>query len=126
MTVGDNGGSYQTITENRVVNSGHMGIQTGGGSYLTITNNTIYGADFPWSGAGLAIANYHTSPSGHNKVYGNKISWIEHTHYRRDTVWKPGKNGKINDRPEGWDNNTPKAPIDPESMLPKKLVHDSE
>lgn len=125
ITVGDNGGSYQTITENRVVNSGHVGIQVAGGHHIIITKNVIYGEQFPWSGVGLGSGNYSKTPSHDNEIHDNTISWIEHTGYRRDTVWKPGKDANKNERPKGWEANKPKAPID-RSIIPDKIVHDEE
>lgn len=125
ITVGDNGGSYQTVTQNRVVNSGHVGIQSAGGHHITVTDNVIYGDNFPWSGVGLACSNYSGKPTHDNEIHGNKVSWIEHTGYRRDTTWKPGKELNKNERPNGWSNNTAKAPITPDDVLPKKVVKDT-
>jgi hypothetical protein len=122
ITVGDNGGSYQTITENRIVNSGHVGIQTAGGHNIIVTKNVIYGAYSPWSGLGLGSGNWSDAPSYDNEIHDNTVNWIEHTGYRRDTGWRP--NNK-NQRPSGWTNNTPKAAITPESVLPKKILKDT-
>src|SRR5882757_6601677 len=42
ILVGDQGGSYITVQNNTLVNSGHFGIGVAGGSYIKVLNNNIY------------------------------------------------------------------------------------
>lgn len=124
ITVGDNGGSYQTIAGNVVVNPGYAGIQVAGGNHIAIVSNSIYSASLPWSGCGLGSSNYSGVPSNNNTVSNNKINWIA-GHLggqRRDTAYKAGTGANINAMPTGWKTNIVNAPIST-SILPAVIVN---
>jgi len=76
ITVADQGGSYETITNNIVINSGNIGMQVAGGTYITMTNNTIYSSAFPWSHLGLGYGNYSGVPSTNVTIGNNKVKWM--------------------------------------------------
>ena len=125
ITVGDNGGSYQTIAGNIVINSGYVGIQVAGGNHIAIVSNAIYSASFPWSGVGLASSNYSGVPSVNNTISNNKVNWIAgHLNgQRRDTAYKAGAGVNINAIPTGWKTtNIVNAPISA-SLLPAVIVN---
>lgn len=125
ITVGDNGGSYETVLGNIVVNSGYVGIQTAGGNHINIITNTIYSQSWPWSGCGLASSNYSGTPASHNTITNNKVNWIAgHLGgYRRDTAYKAGTGVNANELPSGWKTaNTVNAPINA-SVLPAVIVN---
>jgi hypothetical protein len=42
ILVGDQGGSYITVQNNTLVNSGHFGVGVAGGNYIKVLNNNIY------------------------------------------------------------------------------------
>jgi len=124
ITVGDNGGSYETVMGNIVVNSGNIGIQTAGGDHISIINNTIFSSSFPWSGGGLVTANYSGTPASSNTITGNKVNWIagHYGGYRRDTAYKAGTGVNLNPMPTGWKANTVNAPITA-AVLPAVIVN---
>ncbi|MGZ3835153.1 MAG: right-handed parallel beta-helix repeat-containing protein, partial [Mucilaginibacter sp.] len=73
IVVGDLGGSYQDVQYNKLVNTGYVGIQIQGGTHIAIRNNQIYSSLRPWSGVGLASANYSGTPSHHNTISDNVV-----------------------------------------------------
>lgn len=123
ITIGDGGGSYQTITNNIVVNSGYGGIDFAGGTHITVMNNQIYSSSFPWSGCGLGCSNFSNVPAGNNTMTNNKVNWIagHWGGYRRDTVYRAGTGNNINPMPNGWKLNTVNAPINA-SILPTTII----
>jgi len=79
ITVGDQGGSYEYIAGNRIVNSGYIGIQVAGGHDIHITNNEIFSSCTTVSHLGLGSGNY-TSPyvmSYNVTVDYNHINWTQ-------------------------------------------------
>ena len=79
ITCGDQGGSYEYIAGNYIVNSGYIGIQVAGGHDIHITNNYIFGACSTVSHLGLGSGNY-TIPyvaSYNNIVDYNHINWTQ-------------------------------------------------
>jgi hypothetical protein len=123
ITVGDQGGSYETIENNIMVNSGYGGVNCAGGDHITIINNSIYSQSFPWSGFGLGSNNYTTTPTFSNTTTGNKVNWIagHWGGYRRDTVYRVGSGKTYNPVPAGWNSNTLAAPIGA-NILPAILI----
>jgi hypothetical protein len=114
IVAGDVGGAYQDIENNRLVNTGYVGIQQQGGSYIKIKNNLIYSDSLPWSGGGLLSANYSGIPSVGSEISHNQILWYAGYSLcgcsgERDTSWRPGNtggtNGWPNARPIGWNTN---------------------
>ena len=123
ITIGDGGGSFQTITNNIMVNSGYAGIDCAGGTHITVMNNQVYSASFPWSGCGLGCSNFSNVPASNNTITSNKVNWIagHWGGYRRDTVYRAGTGLNINPMPNGWKSNTVNAPINT-SILPATLI----
>jgi hypothetical protein len=123
ITVADNGGSYETVQNNIVVNSGYGGINCAGGDHITIINNSIYSQSFSWSGFGLGSNNYTTTPTFNNTTTNNKVNWIagHWGGYRRDTVYRAGSGVNYNPMPTGWNANILAAPISA-SILPAVLI----
>lgn len=123
IVAGDVGGSYQDVEYNKLVSTGYVGIQLQGGTYITIKNNQIHSPSHPWSGVGLASANYSGAPSHHNVISDNIVNWK--AGYlgmgRRDTSYKPGKGNNTCERPVGWKKNKIKTAMD-ESILPAVLI----
>lgn len=123
ICAGDNGGSYQIIQNNTLVNSGYGGIDCAAGNNMTVINNTIYSQSFSWSGVGLASNNFTTTPSYSNKMTTNKVNWIagHWGGYERDTVYRYAKGASANPMPSGWKANTVHASISA-SILPATII----
>ena len=123
IVAGDVGGSYQDIENNILVNTGYVGIQAQGGTFITIMHNQIYSDQLPWSGVGLASANYSGVPSSNNTIAYNTVNWKAGylSMGQRDTTYKAGSGTSANALPTGWSTNTVKATITP-SILPVALI----
>ena len=75
ITIADNGGSYQDVEYNTVVNCGADGMQVAGGTYIIMSNNTIYGKRTTVSHIGLGAGNYSGLPSNNVTMGYNTIRW---------------------------------------------------
>lgn len=121
ITLGDNGGSGQDAENNVIVNSGYSGLTIAAGQNMIAKNNTIYGANNPWSAAGLTSANFTLSTGVTSSIVSNNvINWFagETTPpQQRDLVYKaPG-----NPLPTGWSTNVTHAPINA-NILPAVII----
>jgi parallel beta-helix repeat protein len=123
ITVADQGGSYQLVLNNVVINSGYIGIQAAGGTFIRIQNNTITSTAFSWSHLGLGYGNFSGKPSNNITISGNKVNWIcglpadvakgmkQFDMYYQDGAVMPG----------GWTTNVGKCAV-ATSMITAKLI----
>ncbi len=126
ITIADQGGSYQTATNNIVVNSGNIGMQIAGGTFIVMTNNTIYSKPTTISHLGLGYGNY-TNPhvaSSNVTISNNTIQWrsgktADLAFYPPGTLYvqKDTSHHYQNDInqvpiPTGWSSNHTNAAID--------------
>lgn len=120
ICAGDNGGSYQIVENNTLVNCGYGGIDYVGGSHITVKGNSVYSASFKWSGCGLGCSNFTTTAASGNTYTGNRVNWTAGMWggYVRDTVYRYSK---LNPMPSGWKSNTVRAAIGT-SLLPTVLI----
>lgn len=125
IVAGDVGGSYQDIENNKLVNTGYVGIQVQGGTHITVINNQIYSDLLPWSGLGLGSANYSGVPSNNNTIANNQVNWQAGylNMKRRDTCYKPGSGNNSNAKPIGWETNVVNAPLKSTTLLPKVIIN---
>ncbi|HVW15946.1 MAG TPA: right-handed parallel beta-helix repeat-containing protein [Mucilaginibacter sp.] len=128
ITVGDQGGSYQTVTNNIVVNTGTDGMQVAGGTYINMSNNTIYGTATSISHVGLGFGNYSGLPCNNITMGGNKIKWMcgkasDLAYYPKGTtsVEKDESYQTSLTKPAGWGTNILGAPLNA-SVLPATLI----
>lgn len=73
---GDNGGTYQVVRGNILVNPGYIGIQAAGGSHLRADHNKIYSASWGVSGAGMVWQNLTGKPSTDVIYSYNQIKFL--------------------------------------------------
>ncbi|HTD99611.1 MAG TPA: right-handed parallel beta-helix repeat-containing protein [Mucilaginibacter sp.] len=125
IVAGDVGGSYQDIENNRLVNTGYVGIQIQGGTHITVKYNQIYSDLLPWSALGLGCANYSGAPCNNNTVAYNQVNWQAGylNMKRRDTCFKPGTGATLCARPTGWETNIVNAPLKPVAFFPTVLIN---
>jgi parallel beta helix pectate lyase-like protein len=128
ITVADNGGSYQTITNNIVVNPGNIGMQVAGGTFINLSNNIIYSAASPISHQGLGYGNYSGVPSNNVTITGNKVKWMcgkaSDLAYYKPLPTSVEKDASIQAglaTPTGWAQNQLGAAITA-SVLPTTLI----
>ena len=116
IMLGDNGGSYQTATDNILVNPGEYGMAVVGGDHNVIVNNLIYGMQQYFTNVGL----YTNTINGHtitnSTITNNKVCYYNSTNYQNNAWLSPNTN-----KPEGWDANLWGANIDA-SLLPKVII----
>ncbi|HVV53698.1 MAG TPA: right-handed parallel beta-helix repeat-containing protein [Mucilaginibacter sp.] len=128
ITVGDQGGSYQTITNNTCVNTGNIGMQVAGGTYINMSNNTIYSTATSISHLGLGCGNYSGTASNNITMGGNKIKWM--CGKASDLAYYPAgttvveKDESVQSglaKPAGWGTNILSATISA-NILPTTLI----
>ncbi|HVW14637.1 MAG TPA: right-handed parallel beta-helix repeat-containing protein [Mucilaginibacter sp.] len=125
ITIGDLGGSYVTVRNNTVVNSGYWGMQIAGGNHMTITGNTIYSAAFKWSHAGVGCANFSGLPAYNLTISYNRVKWM--CGDPADLKWYSPvptsieKDGIYSILPTGWSTNTFGASISA-TVLPSTMI----
>jgi parallel beta helix pectate lyase-like protein len=128
ITVGDQGGSYETITGNTVVNTGNIGMQVAGGTHITMSNNMIYSTATSISHLGLGYGNYSGVASNNITITGNKIKWMcgkasDLAYYPKGTtsVEKDMSAESTIALPTGWTANITDAAISA-TILPASLI----
>lgn len=63
ILIGDVTGSYETASNNILVNTGNVGIGVASGSNEVVIGNQIYGAQLPWSNVGVYFLNLYSGCS---------------------------------------------------------------
>lgn len=118
ITCGDNGGSYQSVRGNKLINTGYAGIQGNvASSNCTIDHNFIYSSSTSISLVGLSFNGSGSSYSGIFIGY-NKINWLDFNGHQ-DNLFTGAT------PPPGWSTNTPNTTADPlanATMIPNPQV----
>jgi parallel beta-helix repeat protein len=116
IMLGDDGGSYQIVQNNVLVDPGDAGIGIASGHNIQIINNKIYGKQQAFTNVGLYVWNEYRSGCSMNTASGNQVRWTNSS--GQDNGSWNGKNcGKIT----GWSSNTWQAIID-STILPVKVI----
>ncbi len=116
IMLGDSGGSYQTASDNILVDPGQYGIAISGGDHNAIINNSIYGRPQPFTNVGLYVAGFNGYVCTNSTVARNKVRYFSSKHNEND-AWI----GEGTPKPAGWETNHWGANIDP-SILPQILI----
>jgi hypothetical protein len=121
ICVGDNGGSYQYIADNILVNPGQYGIGITGGDHHSVINNQIFASQQSFTNVGIDIysqaGNLSVLPTVTNAtVSGNQVNWTNSA-----GVLNPDWIGPGDATPAGWSTNTWNAGITT-SILPTTLL----
>jgi len=126
ITVGDQGGSNQSVLNNYVINSGAMGIQVAGGSNIKVQSNEIFSDVFPWSHVGLGYGNYSGLPSTNISIGWNMIHWLSGSPVDQ---WKGSKSMEKDTShqkgtlaPTSWSTNIVNATTLTKSVLPSVMA----
>jgi hypothetical protein len=122
INLGDNGGSYQTVENNILVNTGANGMAVTGGTNIQILTNKIYAAQNTFTNLGIFVWNEYTSISSCSiiTVSGNLVNWTNSAGVASNH-WNQGNCGTVT----GWSNNTWGANINA-SILPAVIVSMSQ
>ncbi|HVS93021.1 MAG TPA: right-handed parallel beta-helix repeat-containing protein [Mucilaginibacter sp.] len=128
ITVGDQGGSYELVQNNILVNTGTDGMQVAGGTYIMMRNNIIYGSATPISHVGLGFGNYSGLACNNITITGNQVKWMcgrasDLAYYPKGTtvVEKDASMQTGLPTPAGWTANVLGANISA-SVLPTTLI----
>lgn len=118
IALGDGGGSYQTASENILVNSGQYGIAIAAGTVMSILNNQIYAAQAPFTNVGTFAWNQYASTSGCSitTISGNVVNFTAAGGYQNSN-WDGGNCGTI----IGWSTNIWGANITA-AILPATII----
>jgi parallel beta-helix repeat protein len=116
IQLGDSGGSYQTASDNIMVNPGQMGLSISGGDHMSFINNTVYSDAQYFSNVGVVVWGQAGSTVTNSTVSGNKVKFKNASNVENDNWIAPG-----NPSPSGWDSNSWNAGIDA-SVLPASLI----
>jgi len=117
IMLGDMGGSYQTASNNILVNPGEYGMAIAGGDHNSILNNTIFGAMQSFTNVGLYVNSISGYQVTNATVSGNKVCFYNSSNYQNNVWLAPGTN-----KPTGWDDaNQWGAQLDA-SILPTSLL----
>jgi parallel beta-helix repeat protein len=116
IMLGDNGGSYQTAVENKLVDPGQYGIAISGGHHNSIIGNFIYARCQPFTNVGLYVAGYNGSACTNSTVARNKVRYFNNKHSENNAWVSPGI-----PKPSGWETNSWGASID-SGILPHVIV----
>jgi hypothetical protein len=106
IMTGDSGGSYQTASNNILVNPGQVGVAISGGTYQTLSGNKVFGAQFTWSNVGLYVWSQLGSAStlpkiAHATVSNNRVKWTNKNGSSNPIYLAAGET-----TPSGWSTNT--------------------
>lgn len=116
IMLGDNGGGYQVVSHNILVDPGQYGIAVAGGDHITLTRNMIYGRAQYFTNVGIYVwsqGGYHCS---NITVSGNRVRFMNAKNMENDSWIGTGEA-----KPAGWDSNEWGAQIGP-AILPRAVV----
>ena len=88
ILLGDGGGSHQLADDNRLVNTGQVGIGVASGTEITVSNNQVYSEALPWSNVGIYVWNQYPTECSSVTVAGNQVNWTSAT--GRENHWFNG------------------------------------
>lgn len=116
IMLGDTGGSYETASNNILVDPGQYGMAIAGGDHMSITNNSIYGRAQSFTNIGLYIWGQSGSACTNATISGNLVRFMNKSNTENDAWVGTGES-----TPSGWSNNTFGASVSA-SILPTAVV----
>lgn len=117
IMLGDNGGSYETASNNILVNPGEYGMAIAGGDHNSILNNSIYGSSQSFTNVGLYVNSINGYAETNSTVSGNSVLFYNSSNYKNNCWLAPNVS-----KPTGWDtSNTWGANIGI-SLLPTTII----
>lgn len=123
ITTGDQGGEYNLVRYNRIVNAQYGGISIAGGRYANIHHNLIY-SDDKWNdngGGGVIVWDYYPTYDCHSHtVTKNFINFT--TYYGKKMCLWQSKDPLVScGTVTGWDDNYCDSLITPDDILPGNI-----
>jgi parallel beta-helix repeat protein len=116
IMLGDNGGSFETASNNILVDPGQYGMAIAGGDHITITGNSIYGRSQSFTNIGLYIWGQRGAVCTNATISSNQVKFFNSSSQENDSWVGTGET-----TPAGWSSNTFGANISA-SILPATVV----
>jgi len=98
IMLGDNGGSYETASNNILVNPGEYGMAIAGGDHNSILNNSIFGSSQSFTNVGLYVNSINGYAETNSTVSGNSVLFFNSSGYQNNCWLAPNVS-----KPAGWD-----------------------
>ena len=118
IMLGDNGGSYETASNNILVNPGEYGMAIAGGDHNSILNNSIFGSSQSFTNVGLYVNSINGYTETNSTVSGNSVLFFNSSNYENNCWLAPDNN-----KPTGWDTmNIWGAGTIGTSLLPTTII----
>jgi hypothetical protein len=101
LMTGDNGGSYENVHHNILINPGQYGIAISGGTFIQMMNNRVYAVQNTWTNIGTYVWAQAGAACSNTTFQGNRVYYIKNTG-EQNSYWNGGGCGTVN----GEANNT--------------------
>lgn len=99
---GDNGGQYQIIRNNVLVNPGQYGIACAGGEHISIARNQVYGKQQSFTNVGIYVWKQKASVLNEILVEENQVSFINNEG-NENPWWNGGNATNLTLKNNEWD-----------------------
>jgi len=119
IQLGDTGGSYETASNNIIVNPGQMGLSISGGDHLSFINNTVFAKAQYFTNVGVVVWGQAGARVTNSTVKGNKVNFTNSSYAQNDSWLASGEA-----TPAGWGTNIWGANISA-SILPATIISTS-
>jgi parallel beta-helix repeat protein len=116
IQLGDTGGSYESASNNMLVNPGQMGLSISGGDHISLLNNQVFAVKQSFTNVGIVVWAQAGASVTNPTVSGNKIKYINAAGAENDS-WI----GPSTPTPAGWSTNVWNASITA-SILPTTII----
>lgn len=116
IQLGDTGGSYETATDNIMVNPGQMGLSISGGDHISFTNNQVYAQAQYFTNVGVVVWGQAGYSVTNATVSGNQVKFMNSSGAENDSWLASGES-----TPAGWGSNAWGANITT-SILPATII----
>jgi hypothetical protein len=90
ICVADNGGSYQIIRNNILIDPGQVGIGVAGGENIIVSGNQVYGKQQSFTNVGIYVWKQIAPVSNNITIENNRVGWINRNGIK-NSFWD-GKN----------------------------------
>lgn len=75
IMAGDNGGAFQEVRNNILLNPGQVGIGVASGTDIVVADNLILGEGLAWSNVGVYVWNQYNADCARITLSGNRVDW---------------------------------------------------
>jgi hypothetical protein len=116
IMTGDNGGSYEYVANNILVNPGQYGLSIAGGDHISLVNNQVYATKQSFTNVGLYVWGQSGYAVSSATVSGNSINFTNSAGQVNGSWLAPGETS-----PTGWSSNNWSANLT-SSIIPTTML----